>query len=299
MWIQSKGLRTQYCVSYATAEPGSAVHRTTCSLEDLRQRWLFAADGTLRPSPHTRDVTGGDRGNAMDAGGDAGRDPGGGGALPLCMEATANGVDSGSRIQLATCTAGAAHQRWWYHAGDSTVQLGVASAPTGMCLDGFKVQPGNAPVCSRGSPAAALPVCNTSLPNVDRIADLLKRLSDEEAAGLLGNRAQGVVRLGISPYQWWNEATHGVGVSPGVTFGRFGTEPSTPLATSFPVPLVTAASFNASLFQLIGAAVGTEARAFNSVGHAGLTYWAYQASVPRYLDLNHAPMFCMVLNILT
>ena len=66
-----------------------------------------------------------------------------------------------------------------------------------------------------------------------------------------------------------------------MTFGRFGSEPSTPNATSFPVPLVTAASFNATLFRAVGVAVGTEARAFHSVGHAGLTYWAPNINVFR------------------
>ena len=40
----------------------------------------------------------------------------------------------------------------------------------------------------------------------------------EEKVGLLGNTAKDVKRLGVPAYQWWSEALHGVGKSPGVRF---------------------------------------------------------------------------------
>ncbi len=73
---------------------------------------------------------------------------------------------------------------------------------------------------------------------------------------LFANGAMPVPRLNIGLYQWWSEGLHGVAYSPGVSFGG-----QIPAATSFPQVILTAASFNASLFAAIGAAVGLEGRA--------------------------------------
>ncbi len=78
----------------------------------------------------------------------------------------------------------------------------------------------------------------------------------------------GVPRLGIDNYQWWNEALHGVADSPGVNF-----DSPTNFSTSFPHVITTASSFNRTLWDSIGEAISTEARAFANNGHAGLTYW--------------------------
>ncbi len=43
------------------------------------------------------------------------------------------------------------------------------------------------------------------------------------------NEAGAVASQGLPAYNWWSEALHGVGYSPGVKF-----EPPTPSATSFP-----------------------------------------------------------------
>jgi len=68
----------------------------------------------------------------------------------------------------------------------------------------------------------------------------------------------------------------GVGHSPGVHF-----ESPTPNATSFPEPILTAASFNITLFNAIGSAVSDEARAMNNVGTAGETFWAPNINLAR------------------
>lgn len=57
----------------------------------------------------------------------------------------------------------------------------------------------------------------------------------------------------------------GVGVSPGVHFDDI-----VPSATSFPQIISTSHSFNRSLFNALGSAIATEARAFNNAGHAGM-----------------------------
>jgi beta-D-xylosidase 4 len=66
----------------------------------------------------------------------------------------------------------------------------------------------------------------------------------------------------------------------------------TPYATSFPQVIGTAASFNATLWSAIGAAISTEARAFSNAGHAGLTFWYAKLQLTSaFLSLlSNAPM---------
>lgn len=73
-----------------------------------------------------------------------------------------------------------------------------------------------------------------------------------------------VERLGIKPYNWWNEALHGV--------ARAG------LATVFPQSIGMAASFNDSLVYEVFTAVSDEARAKNA-------YYASKGSYERYQGL--------------
>ena len=76
--------------------------------------------------------------------------------------------------------------------------------------------------------------------------------------------SQPVERLGIKPYNWWNEALHGV--------ARAG------LATVFPQPIGMAASFSPQTVYEVFNAVSDEARAKN-------TYYASQGSYERYQGL--------------
>lgn len=104
--------------------------------------------------------------------------------------------------------------------------------------------------CDVGSNPALqnLEFCDTSLGIDMRVADLVKRLTLQEKIGFLVNRAENVSRLGIPMYEWWSEALHGVSyVGPGTRFSKV-----VPGATSFPQVILTAASFNASLFEAIG-----------------------------------------------
>jgi beta-D-xylosidase 4 len=80
------------------------------------------------------------------------------------------------------------------------------------------------------------------------VKDLVSRLTLQEKIGNLVNSAVDVSRLGIPRYEWWSEALHGVSnVGPGTRFSNV-----VPGSTSFPMPILIAASFNASLFQTIG-----------------------------------------------
>lgn len=100
-----------------------------------------------------------------------------------------------------------------------------------------------------GNPSlAAYGFCNTVLKIENRVADLVARLTLQEKIGFLVSKANGVTRLGIPTYEWWSEALHGVSyVGPGTHFSG-----QVPGATSFPQVILTAASFNVSLFQAIG-----------------------------------------------
>lgn len=93
----------------------------------------------------------------------------------------------------------------------------------------------------------SFPFCDTNLSDRERVEDLVSRLTLEEKLLELVNKAANISRLGIPRYQWWNEALHGVGTSPGVDFNG-----SIHQATSFPVPILTAATFNTALWNLVG-----------------------------------------------
>ncbi|XP_011046123.1 PREDICTED: beta-xylosidase/alpha-L-arabinofuranosidase 1-like [Populus euphratica] len=124
---------------------------------------------------------------------------------------------------------------------------------------------------------ASFGFCNTSLGVSDRVVDLVGRLTLQEKILFLVNSAGSVSRLGIPRYEWWSEALHGVSyVGPGTHFSSV-----VPGATSFPQVILTAASFNTSLFVAIGKVVSTEARAMYNVGLAGLTFWSPNINIFR------------------
>lgn len=93
---------------------------------------------------------------------------------------------------------------------------------------------------------------------------LLKELTLEEKVSLMMDSSKPVERLGIKPYNWWNEALHGV--------ARAG------LATVFPQPIGMAASFSPETVYEVFTAVSDEARAKNA-------YYTSQESHERYQGL--------------
>ena len=126
------------------------------------------------------------------------------------------------------------------------------------------------------APLLGTPFCDETKTNRVRAEWIVSQLTVAEKIPLLGNTAGPVSRMGLAPYQWWNEALHGLGESHGIKYNA-----TTPAATSFPQVLTTAASFNKSLFFDIGNTIGNEARAFSNVGHAGLTFWAPNINIVR------------------
>ncbi|XP_059077277.1 beta-xylosidase/alpha-L-arabinofuranosidase 1 isoform X2 [Cryptomeria japonica] len=131
--------------------------------------------------------------------------------------------------------------------------------------------------CDVRAGLSSFPFCSPSLTVGDRVKDLIGRLTLQEKVQQLVNAASAVPRLGIPAYNWRSEALHGVSnAGPGTRFGG-----RVPGATSFPQVILTAASFNASLWEAIGQVVSTEARAMHNVGLAGLTFWSPNVNIFR------------------
>ena len=90
--------------------------------------------------------------------------------------------------------------------------------------------------------------CDSSLKVKTRVNDLVRRLTLEEKIGYLVDKASSIERLGIAKYNWWSEALHGLSnIGHGTSFSDL-----VPGATSFPQVILTAASFNETLFKTIG-----------------------------------------------
>ena len=127
------------------------------------------------------------------------------------------------------------------------------------------------PACQT-QPLCSHQVCDTSLSIAERVDSLVKSLTLEEKILNLVDASAGSARLGLPSYEWWNEATHGVGSAPGV---QFTSKPANfSYATSFPAPILTAASFDDALVRKIAEVIGKEGRAFANNGFSGFDFWA-------------------------
>ncbi|EYU39877.1 hypothetical protein MIMGU_mgv1a018879mg [Erythranthe guttata] len=120
--------------------------------------------------------------------------------------------------------------------------------------------------------------CKTNLPIDERVHDLITRLTIDEKISQLVNSAPAIPRLGISAYEWWSEALHGVsGWGLGVSFN--GTIKG---ATSFPQVILSASTFDSNLWYRIGQAIGKEARAMYNQGQVkGMAFWAPNVNIFR------------------
>ena len=116
---------------------------------------------------------------------------------------------------------------------------------------------------------------NPELPLDQRVTDLLGRLTMQEKARLLCHESPGIERLGIRPYNWWNEALHGVARN-----GR---------ATVFPQAIALAATWDTALIKTVADAISDEGRAKHHAavanGHfgiyQGLTFWSPNVNIFR------------------
>ncbi len=123
------------------------------------------------------------------------------------------------------------------------------------------------PDCVSG-PLSKTVVCNSSLSALERATALVSMFTLEELANNTDNTSPGVPRLGLPPYQIWNEALHGLDRA------GFADNGSYSWATSFPMPILSMASMNASLINQIGSIISTQGRAYSNVGRYGLDVYA-------------------------
>ncbi|KAE8368166.1 glycoside hydrolase superfamily [Aspergillus caelatus] len=167
---------------------------------------------------------------------------------------------------------------------DSNCNSRCATEPSSSCGGGYVMSlykisnpqgdvtnTGFVPACQT-QPLCSHSVCDTSLSIAERVNSLVESLTLEEKLLNLVDASAGSARLGLPSYEWWNEATHGVGSAPGV---QFTSKPANfSYATSFPAPILTAASFDDPLIRKIAEVIGREGRAFANNGFSGFDFWA-------------------------
>ena len=116
---------------------------------------------------------------------------------------------------------------------------------------------------------------NPALPAEERVNDLISRMTLEEKVSQMRDRAAGIPRLGVPPYEWWNEGLHGV------AFAGY--------ATNFPQVIGMAATWDTDLVHRMAEVISTEARAkYNQAMRDdqherffGLTFWAPNINIFR------------------
>jgi beta-glucosidase len=111
-------------------------------------------------------------------------------------------------------------------------------------------------------------IVNVFKPNSfrERLSDLISLMTVDEKISQLINQAESIPRLGISEYNYWSEALHGVLASG---------------ATSFPQAIAMGATWDPELVYRIATAISDEARALNVTAGKGLTYWSPTLNIAR------------------
>jgi len=125
------------------------------------------------------------------------------------------------------------------------------------------------------SHAAAQVYRDPTQPTEARVDDLVRRMTIEEKAAQMQNTAPAIPRLGIPPYDYWNEGLHGV--------ARAGE------ATVFPQAIGMAASWDPALMLAEGQTIAIEGRAKYNQAQAqknydryyGLTFWSPNINIFR------------------
>jgi beta-glucosidase len=120
------------------------------------------------------------------------------------------------------------------------------------------------------------PFRNPDLSVEKRAADIVSRLTLDEKIEQMLNRTSAIERLGIPPYDWWNECLHGIG----------RTEYK---VTVFPQAIGMAAGWDVKAIRQMGDYTAEEGRAIYNLSQAkgdyriyhGLTYWTPNINIFR------------------
>ena len=121
---------------------------------------------------------------------------------------------------------------------------------------------------------AEYPFRNPDLSVAKRVDDLLSRLTLDERLSLLHQSQAAIPRLGIPYFKAGTEALHGVAWSNDLD--NNWNQVLADRATVFPQAVGLASTWDPALIKRVGAAVGDEARAYNSIDSTvwGLQVWA-------------------------
>jgi beta-glucosidase len=111
-------------------------------------------------------------------------------------------------------------------------------------------------------------IVNVFQPNSyqERLSDLISLMTVDEKIQQLTNQSDSIPRLGVSKYNYWSEALHGV-----LTGG----------ATSFPQVVALGATWDPDIVYRVASAISDEARVLNIVDGKGLTYWSPTINIAR------------------
>ena len=120
------------------------------------------------------------------------------------------------------------------------------------------------------------PFQDPSLSISERVNDLVSRLTLDEKVNQMLNSAPAIERLGIPPYDWWNESLHGVART------KYPT-------TSYPQAIGMAATFDVDAMKKMGDFTSDEGRAIHNESlrkkdysrYTGLTYWTPNINIFR------------------
>jgi len=128
----------------------------------------------------------------------------------------------------------------------------------------------------KDSPQSGWPICDPTQALDARSSDIVSRISTADKIQLLSGgqwpggtgRAGGGIgapSIGLGPYNWWSEATHGL------LFVNYSD--TLPGASNTALPITTSCSFNRSLWRATGNTIGREGRAFMNNNQAYSTFW--------------------------
>eukprot|EP00521_Asterionellopsis_glacialis_P014611 CAMPEP_0195294214 /NCGR_PEP_ID=MMETSP0707-20130614/14353_1 /TAXON_ID=33640 /ORGANISM="Asterionellopsis glacialis, Strain CCMP134" /LENGTH=844 /DNA_ID=CAMNT_0040355121 /DNA_START=52 /DNA_END=2586 /DNA_ORIENTATION=+ len=149
-------------------------------------------------------------------------------------------------------------------------------------------------VCTEQTGTHDLPFCNMNLSRQERVADYIGRIDMPTKAKMMVNDASEFEALHIPPYQWWSEGLHGplvpcvcVASNPEGQQELQEQQQICKCPSSYPCPSALAVSFNNTLYNLIGAAIGKEGRAINNVRKRdskvgdGIDFWSPTINMQR------------------